>query len=264
MIPFRGQQCCTTRSAFPSGEFAVFYDWTSLLQKDEAGQRSQSEVKSFGAALDTMGVWYAHRLLTTFIMSKLPEGWPRTPESAHFFPANWLLGKGWPSFERAVSALHKQASISSWRRIVDTTVSRGYHGSYREAPLHPKSFAAEIALKAFTNGADCEVVAALYADTLIEVLSNATHLSFRNCKWTDEEAVKLAAVLPMATRLKSLSLSPHNSIGKRGLDAIAVAIRSGAVPALTSIDFGGDPGDVEDPRTLLRDACVERGNIYIY
>ena len=48
-----------------------------------------------------VGVWYGHKLTTTFIMSQLPSGWPQRPEDAAYFPDGWLKGKGWPTFERA-------------------------------------------------------------------------------------------------------------------------------------------------------------------
>ena len=76
------------------------------------------------------------------------------PEARPFFPPGWLRGKGWPSFERAVSGLVKRTSESSWRRIVDPTVARGMYSGHRDAPLHPRAFAAELARKIFTNGAD--------------------------------------------------------------------------------------------------------------
>jgi len=238
-IPLFGQQCCSyTPKTFPSGEFAVFYDYCSLMQKDENDERTPEEVKSFGKAIETMGIWYAHRLLTTFIMSELPEGWPKTEEARPFFPVNWLRGKGWPSFERAVSGLIKPASAHSWRRIVDPAVPRSLgQGGYRAAPLPPKLFAAELALKVFTNGADCEMVAGLYADTLAGAIGNAKLLEFTHLEWKDEDAARLAAVLPMATRLEKLIVK-NDLIGQRGYDALAEAIRDGAAPELKEMDLG--------------------------
>ena len=84
----------------------------SLHQKDADGQRTAPEAAAFGTALRTMGMWYAHRLTTTYIMSQLPAGWPRTAEAAPFFPEGWLAGKGWPSFERAVSGMVKSTNVN--------------------------------------------------------------------------------------------------------------------------------------------------------
>ena len=122
VIPLVGQQCGDTDTQLPSGEFGVFYDYCSLHQKDADGQRTQPEQAAFGTALQTMGMWYAHRLTTTVILSELPPGWPRSAEDAPFFPEEgWLRGKGWPSFERAVSGMIKRETGDSFRRIVDPT-----------------------------------------------------------------------------------------------------------------------------------------------
>ncbi len=226
------------------------------MQKDAQGERTPAEVISFGKAMETMGTWYAHRLTTTFIMSELPEGWPKTEEARPFFPAGWLRGKGWPTFERSVSGLVKRASSFSWRRIVDPAVSRGgtFGIIHRDAPLPPREFAAELALKVFTNGADCEVVAGLYADTLAGAIGNAKVLEFIGCKWEDEDAERLAAVLPMATRVEEIEIQ-SSYIGTRGLDALAAAIRGGAAPKLTKLYFDANPGD----GAALKEACKSRG-----
>ena len=108
------------------------------MQKDERGERTPQEAAAFGTALETMGVWYAHRLTTTFIMSQLPDGWPKTEEARPFFPDECLRGKGWPSFERAVSGLVKRASVNSWRRIVDPAVARDYSAG-QSFDVQPKS-----------------------------------------------------------------------------------------------------------------------------
>lgn len=76
-VPFCGQQCGKTANQFPPGEFSVFYDWGSLHHKDLLGRRTADEEKCFKEALRTMGVWYAHRLETTFVLSELPTRWPR-------------------------------------------------------------------------------------------------------------------------------------------------------------------------------------------
>ena len=183
-----------------------------------------------------MGVWYAHRLLTTFIMSELPEGWPKTEAARPFFPEGWLRGKGWPSFERAVSGMVKKATSSSWRRIVDPAVPRGFGilggSGHRDAPLHPREFAAELALKVFSNGADCEIVAGLYADTVAGAIGNATELEFAGCEWGDEDAERLAAVLPQCTSLAHLDLG-DNDIA----DEFVTRLWAAALPSLDLIYF---------------------------
>ena len=201
-----------------------------------------------------MGMWYAHRLTTTYIMSELPAGWPRTPEAAPFFPEGWLKGKGWPSFERAVSGMIKRGSQFSWRRIVDPAVPRGLGSGYRAPPMHPREFASELALKVFSNGADCDVVARLYADSFMGALGEATDLEFKFLDWGDADAEAFAKVLPLLRRVERLSLF-GNFIGERGFAALAAAIRGGAAPKLKQFQFGYNDGD----STPLREACKARG-----
>ena len=201
--------------------------------------RTRAEIAAFKAALGSMGVWYAHRLATTYILSELPEGWPKTEAARPFFPQDWLRGKGWPTFERSVSGLVKRSTLQSWRRIVDPAVPRGFFGGYCEPPMHPRAFARSLALKIFSNGADCEVVARLYAATLDGALGNATALEFSEVGWGDDEAVTFAEVLPLLRSLETLNIS-RNNIGGRGYGALAAAIRAGAAPRLKKILHGGE------------------------
>ena len=235
----------------------VARSWGSLHQKDADGQRTQPEQAAFGTALKTMGMWYAHRLTTTVILSELPPGWPRSAEAAPFFPEGWLRGKGWPSFERAVSGMIKRGTARSFRRIVDPAVPRSVVSTtYRAPPMHPREFAAELSRKVFTNGADCEVVARLYADAFCTALGEARELEFRGLRWKDADVEAFAKVLPLLRHVETLDLS-YNEIGTRGFAALAAAIREGAAPALKKFVFGG--GSNEGDSTALKEACKARG-----
>ena len=127
---------------------------------------------------------------------------------------------------------------------------------YREAPLHPRAFAVRLARAIFTNGkSDCELVAGLYADTLAGGFGWARTLQFTWAMWTDEEAVQLAEALPLAREVRSLDLSTGNGgIGARGLEALAAAIREGAVSKLVTFRFDSDLGA---KGVALRAACEE-------
>jgi hypothetical protein len=245
--------------------------WGSLHQKDANGQRTAPEQAAFGTALKTVNTWYAHRLTTTVILSELPPGWPRSPEAAPFFPEGWLRGKGWPSFERAVSGFIKRGTNTSFRRIVDTAVPRGFvdEGAYRAPPMHPREFAAELSRKVFTNGSDCEVVARLYADAFCAALGEARVLQFSFLKWKDADAEAFAKVLPLLRHVETLYLV-RNQIGTRGIAALAAAIREGAAPALKTFMFdlqeeAPDRYDVfaldrlYTDLTALHEACEARG-----
>ena len=203
-----------------------------------------------------MGMWYAHRLTTTVILSELPPGWPRSAEAAPFFPEDWLRDKGWPSFERAVSGMIKRGTYTSFRRIVDSAVPRhGLATTYRAPPMHPREFAAALSRKVFSNGDDCEVVARLYADAFCTALGEARTLEFRGLEWKDADAEAFAKVLPLLRHVETLLLNA-NKIGTRGFEALAAAIREGAAPALKEFSFGGfNDGD----STALKEACMARG-----
>ena len=202
-----------------------------------------------------MGMWYAHRLTTTVILSELPPGWPRSPEDEPFFPEGWLRGKGWPSFERAVSGMIKRGAFKSFRRIVDPAAPRGLSGAYCAPPMHPREFAAELSRKVFTNGADCEMVAKLYADTVTAALGEAQVLQFTGMQWKSADAEALAKVLPLLRHVETLNLR-GNGIGTRGFAALAAEIRKGAAPALKEFVFGG--GLFEGDWTALKEACMAR------
>ena len=227
--------------------------WGSLHQKDADGQRTKPEQAAFDTALKTMNTWYAHRLTTTVILSELPPGWPPA-EAAPFFPEGWLRGKGWPSFERAVSGMIKRGSDYSFRRIVDPAVPRGVVGGYRAPPMHPREFAAELSRKVFTNGADCEKVARQYADAFGAALGEAQMLEFRDLEWKDEDAEAFAKVLPLLRRVETLDLS-FNKIGTRGFAALAAAIREGAAEKLKLFVFNS-PYVGDSP--ALKEACKAR------
>ena len=239
--------------------YVPFHDarsWGSLHQKGADGKRKEPEKAAFDTALETMGIWYAHRLTTTVILSELPPGWPRSAEDAPFFPEGWLRGKGWPSFERAVSGMIKRGSRYSFRRIADTAVPRRFgFSSYRAPPMHPREFAAELSRKVFSNGDDCEMVARLYADTLCAALGKAKVLEFEILQWKDADAEAFAKVLPLLRHVETLNLR-GNGIGTRGFAALAAEIRKGAAPALKEFVFGG--GIFEGDWTALKEACMAR------
>ena len=249
-VPLAGQGFGRSWRAFPDGEVAVFYDFASLMQKDKRGERTAIERETFSAALDKVGSWYAHRLTTTFSMSTLPEGWDATP----------YADRGWPTFERAVSGLIKPSDALSWRRVADPAVVRNADnnpGAYREPPLHPREFAAQLARRVFSEGeSDCMLVASLYAETLIGALGGMKHLEFQFCGWGNEELEKLAEVLIFAETAVTLNLLSNPKIGARGLGALAAILAAGAASNLRKLIYEYAH---ESKGNLLRAACEGRG-----
>jgi hypothetical protein len=124
--------------------------------------------------------------------------------------------------------------------------------------MHPREFAAELSLKVFTNGADCEVVARLYADASCAALGEARVLEFSNIEWGDADAEAFAKVLPLLRCVETLDLS-NNVIGARGFAALAAAIREGAAPALKKFVFAFQISIRVGDSTALKEACKARG-----
>ena len=251
--PYMGQQCGRTAQQFPSGEFAVFYDYCSLMQKDEHGERSAMEAAAFSTALQSMGIWYAHRLTTTYAMSTMPAGWE------HVTP---YMERGWPNFELAVSSMIKRSSFTSWRKVVDIAIARereAVASSYRHPPIHPQAFAALLARKNFTNGkSDCVMVSQLYANTLVGSFGCVESLEFAWCEWKDKEVVQLADALALAHNANTLNLMGNEEVGRRGYDALAQAIKAGSAPKLKTIWVHSESNRSDDLRALTV-ACEERG-----
>ena len=256
-LPCTGQRCCESACAFPGGEFMVFYDYASLPQKDEEGKRTEAEGAAFGSALETMGTWYAHKLATTVALDEVPKGWPTaTPYEQ----------RGWTTFESAVSALVKESDMASWAKHVraSATGRQGFvGGSVRPPPVHPEAFAATLARKIFTNGkSDCELVAGIYADTLEGAFGGAETLLFPLAGWGDAEMKQLAAVLPMARRVRYLDTSFNDAVGGDGWRALAAAIEGGAAPRLKLIcpcHSDGTPAWPTSDGGALQRACQARG-----
>lgn len=132
--------------------------------------------------------------------------------------------------------------------------------------MHPHAFAESLKHKMFSNGADCEVVAKLYADSFAGALGHATKVNFVRTGWKDAQAMAFAEVLPELKALETLDLS-GNIVGTRGIDALTNAIRAGAAPKLTRFNFMDNVmpetiqewTKVRDALLRLLEACEERG-----
>ena len=61
-----------------------------------------------------------------------------------------------------------------------------------------------------------QLVSSLYKSTLIEILSNTMRLTFNRVGWDDDDASKLALVLPLCSSLRELHLG-NNRIGDQAM-----------------------------------------------
>jgi hypothetical protein len=222
---------CSGSVPFPTGEFAVFFDFCSLMQKDENGVRTPEEDYAFKFALNRMEILYAHARTTVAVMARLPDGWTR-----HGYDDS-----GWPTFEFAVASLLKKSNPSSWAPLIFVEGS----SLVPRPPSSPTAFAQLLTTKTFTNGADIDVVAGLYARTVIEALGHASTLDYADLGWTGEEVKDLAAALLLAENLEELQLR-FNPCGDDGAIAIAAALATGALPSLRALKLAntaiGDRG----------------------
>ena len=210
-------------------EVAVFYDWCSLCQKDEAGNRTPTEQASFTAALSCMQIWYAHQSTTVFLMTKLPKG-----ALVHAYDS-----RGWPTFERLVSMLVKPARLEMWPRIVDA--GSGVGDCTRLPPVTVDAFETLLRTKHFTNGADRGMVVDLYRQTAYSVLAGAWQLDYIGLGWGDDEVIGLCHWLPRCQRLKKIFLRNNPLIGDRGIQEIVDVVKGGSLRQLEQLILACDP-----------------------
>jgi len=209
-------------------EVAVFYDYCSLCQKDEAGYRSPQEEAAFRRALATMQIWYAHLGTTVFLMTEVPAE----------YDTSAYHDRGWPTFERLVSMIAKRATISAWPMIVD--VGSGTGTSHRLPPLTPEAFRSLLEATVFTNGADRDIVIDLYRQTCEAVLRRASSLRYSSLDWSDNELRTLCVWLPECYELTELALTCNPRIGDDGLCAFAAAVcKPGVLPNLQTFALEG-------------------------
>ena len=243
-------------------DVGVFFDWSSLYQ-DKPVPRTGEEQASFERAIDNMSIWFAHRLVTVFLIAdqqnlgdrpRTQRGWPFYEEAM----ARLLKDepRGTPYVRRAAQsgleqhgAPHPTSSqaappLSEWPQIGVVWPKVSEISSSRQAvptadgppwrrgpPFSAASFEAALAQKSFTNKADPEKVKHLYRRTLHDGLGLAVQLSYPRAGWGNEQVAELAKALnevkcPHVKMLK-LTFGQMESI-----DAIGEAIEGGALPAL--------------------------------
>ena len=143
----------------------------------------------------------------------------------------------------------------------------------REAPIPPDMFeeqlkvgvareeAAEGTGIKFTSGKDLtDVVIPQYEAGFLRLMGEASMLSYASLGWGDEEMVQLAASVAYAHTRGALGLCTtiylgENKIGDVGMQALATAVSSGALPAFKKIVV---PDGLENHPALVA-ACKPRG-----
>jgi hypothetical protein len=172
--------------------------------------------------------------------------------------------RGWPTYESCVARILKSRHQLLWDPVLDVgepvreALERvGDQARSLLPPLSIAEFGAAVGDLHFTNGADRDVVSAIYERTLRTAFGGATRLLFRNCGWEAAAAASFGASLELCTRLEELNLM-DNPLGDAGVCALADALREGACPALEELRLyttkAGDGGLKAIGRELDRGA----------
>lgn len=195
-------------------DLAVFVDWCSLWQEP----RTEEQQASFGRALDSVDLWYAHQMTWVWLLTSTPSG---TIQPTYH-------ERGWPYFERLVGGLHSHydmlldigrplESCSDYSDIRESCIAS------RCVPLTPDAFRTELASKVFARSEECEFLAERYVHTFAVTIGPAESLCYANTGLSAAEAKLLADALGWCTRLLVLSLD-GNDLGPEGALAIAAAL----------------------------------------
>ena len=231
---------------FPESGFAVFYDWCSLPQRDWQGARTDAEHEAFARAISRMQLWYAHSQTLVYMLTTKPPGWGDnvTPYEE----------RGWPTFERRISAFNKRQSAKAWNNIVDV----GAPTVHMQPPLTTDAFTKLLESKKFTNGSDKAFVAMLYADTLSTAFGMAMNLRYVGMHWGDDELQQLALVLPQCRQCLRLNFKgAHNKYTERSAKVLAELLNSGALPSLQVLGAGCTAKGSDDVGPLMADADLQ-------
>ena len=242
-------------------KFAVFLDWCSLHQRGEGGApRSEVEIRAFSMAISRMQLWYAHQKTLVYLLTATPKVWLESANPAETAPVPYE-GRGWPCFERMVTMLIKLQSSKSWSTIVDV----GEPQRKVQPPKTLEGFEQLVRTRTFTNGADIDVVIALYRETLSSALGQVTSLRYTGLHWGDAEMAELVQVLPWCERLEGLNLKgAHNGYTEESARMLAEALANPSfLPQLHLLGVGcrvqgaAQEPLQHDPR--LRATCKDRG-----
>lgn len=257
-------------------EMGVFWDWASLYQKDPArwhaccggetykpptartveeaaaaaayeASRNDQEYESFQRALKgTMDLWYAHRGVVVYLLTKLPPGSRRT---------NGYSASGWTTYERCCAEQIKKLSLlaAKFELLVDLgeeaehelqALSEPDKGSAnvctassrkRNWPVAPEDFDELIDSKTFTNGADRASVKMLYRRMSTAIFGGIMELGFHGMPPLDvAQASQLGRCLNLCTNLVQLDLQGVG-LNNESCAALFAALAKRALPNLHSL-----------------------------
>jgi hypothetical protein len=196
-------------------DMGIFMDWGSLFQ--EPRDEGLGEVTAFKDSLKAVNVWYAHQLVTCYLITEMPTDGSILPYHE----------RGWTSFEYQLSWMVKICERSNvWPQVVDLGGKfevrdvNGYGNMQlvntsascrRPAPCTPDAFeeGGEHGRKHFTAGADRGVVAKRFRETVEDVFTSMELLSYGNLGWGDAEFLTLGRVFPLCHSLRTLHIGQN-------------------------------------------------------
>ena len=240
------------------GTYAVFVDYLSLVQCDENDHRTPYEDQLMKVALGGLGKMYAHRFTCVIKVAPLPEHATESTRPSVEGGCAWCFTES--SLRSLVSSntldlAHFTNTEESLREVFENCKER------RPPPLAPSAFNGIVVKLRFTSPhADTALVKVLYASAFQSLMANALNLDFSNLCWGDEEAIRLADVLPAVHSVRFIHLQ-RNKIGNAGLHALARAIQysDNVVPNLVDMYPGECHGCLEGKHALAKAVARKKG-----
>ena len=244
-------------------DMGIFWDWMSMYQRDPTlwstfmtradeklnknqlakkrryeNSRSAEQVDSIKWALsESMDLWYAHAGTSVFLLTEMPARFTRPTYDE----------SGWTTYERCCTELVKENELdyANWRLVHELDTSgipknrrKSSHTMPRKGrrwPIGPHDFDVIIKNKAFTNGADCDSVSALYRRLSTELLGSTLMLDFESMPPpTEEDAARLGRCLNLCDHLETLKL---NSVHMSDSASVALfsALSDNALPMVKEL-----------------------------
>lgn len=267
------------------GPYAVMWDFCSLPQKNGDGtdDRSEEQKATFKRSLQLINVWYAHRLTTCVLVTKLPDN-----DNHTYTNCTPYARRGWTTVERLLSYMVKSSDcLLELDHAVTLTmpdaapldvlksIQKELKPCKRPPPLLPSEVNEMIARGVqiyqttggidgikFTAGGDQPIVCEQYEKGLRQQMAVAEGLHYGDLGWKDADISIFANTATQVTlsRLQRLRLH-ENSFGDTGARVLAHVIEQGkAFPALKKIHFLSDTLTAEsEGAAVLRNACAKMG-----
>eukprot|EP00928_Gymnodinium_smaydae_P021486 TRINITY_DN18384_c0_g1_i1.p1 TRINITY_DN18384_c0_g1~~TRINITY_DN18384_c0_g1_i1.p1 ORF type:complete len:712 (+),score=174.16 TRINITY_DN18384_c0_g1_i1:398-2533(+) len=203
------------RTCWQDEEVAVFLDWCSLPQQP---WRRPEEEATFQRGLRSADLWFAHREVSVWTLSKVPWG------------ARNYAERGWPTFETLAASMPRvrgrlldlsrlDESCTDWP---STSKRCGPRRKLRPPPT-PEAFSSLLGRKVFRAESDRLEVTEMYKRLFAETVGYASKLDFKAMAWDDDDMDALSRTLLVCGRLQDVDLS-DNHIGDGGADALASAL----------------------------------------